>query len=120
MWHRICRMLHFAGGGFEIQFVARDARKRSNSSAKSLMADNSSYYCVGKVGSGSSQYRKVGQPILAAAGFKPAIDECEDSRVVRRAALKAAAGKIARPTVLTARKYTARAAGRRRRSARLP
>src|ERR1022692_4484347 len=43
--------------------------------------------------------RCAGQPILAAAGFQPALAGCEGSLSSRRSRLKAAAGKIARPTI---------------------
>jgi hypothetical protein len=42
----------------------------------------------------------VGQPILAAAGFQPAHGRYEGVPLVRTSRLKAAAGKIARPTTI--------------------
>ena len=46
--------------------------------------------------------RSAGQPILAAAGFQPTLAGCEGSLSARRSRLKAAAGKIARPTICAA------------------
>ena len=40
----------------------------------------------------------VGQPILAAAGFQPALDDCEDARNGPRGRLKGGCGQNARPT----------------------
>ncbi len=48
--------------------------------------------------------RLVGQPILAAAGFQPARAVCEDRLWLEKPPRKAAAGRIACPTIESLRR----------------
>ena len=46
--------------------------------------------------------RLVGQPILAAAGFQPAPEGCEEARMVRESRLKGGCGQNCPPYLLRA------------------